>query len=46
MNRRVAPTALAAVLIAALAPAVGQADTLLIDRVETEKSLPLPNRGL
>jgi hypothetical protein len=46
MNRRFAPTALAAVLVAALAPVVVQADTLLIDRVETEKSLPLPNRGL
>ena len=39
---------LAAVLVAgALAlPAVGSAETLLIDRVDAEKSLPLPDRGL
>jgi hypothetical protein len=46
MNRTFATTALAAALVCAAAftpPA--QAETLLIDRVEAEKELPLPTRG-
>jgi hypothetical protein len=49
MNRRIASSAfaLAVLALAALtAPATSVAETLLIDRVEAEKSLPLPVRGL
>ena len=47
MNRRFARSALAVALAAAaIAPMTVQADTLLIDRVEAEKALPLPTRGL
>lgn len=46
MNRKLARVTLAAVVaVAAVVPGV-QAETLLIDRVESEKSLPLPVRGL
>ena len=48
MNRTFATSALAAAMALAttlVAPAA-QAETLLIDRVEAEKSLPLPTRGL
>jgi hypothetical protein len=49
MNRRFATSALAAVVLAAgalSAPAAARAETLLIDRVEAEKRLPMPERGL
>ena len=46
MNRTVATSVLtvAVVCAAALAPSA-QAETLLIERVEAEQSLPLPTRG-
>lgn len=46
MNRRIARFATAIALAAMIAPLAAQADTLLIDRVQAEKSLPLPARGL
>lgn len=49
MNCRFATSALAAAVLAlaaAAVPTLAQAETLLIDRVEAERSLPLPTRGL
>lgn len=48
MNRRFATSALAAAVLAVGAtaiPSTSRADTLLIERVEAEQSLPLPVRG-
>ena len=47
MNHRFATlaVALAAAFAGLSAPGVARAETLLIDRVESEKSLPLPTRG-
>ena len=48
MNRSFAKFALAAAVFAvgvAVIPSTSRADTLLIDRVEAEQSLPLPVRG-
>lgn len=48
MNRWFAISALAAAVLVVgvtVIPSTGRADTLLIDRVEAEQSLPLPIRG-
>ncbi len=48
MNRRFATSVLAAAVLAVGAtviPSTSRADTLLIERVEAEQSLPLPVRG-
>ena len=47
MNRRYATSAFVVLAVAAgFAAASAQADTLLIERVEAAKNLPMPSRGL